>query len=305
MKAVMLYEYGGPEKLHYVTDAPDPQMADNDILIAVSAASMNPVDVKIRSGAAQERFPQTFPTILGRDGSGIVRAVGADVRHVAPGDRVMFLAWRTHAELVLAKANEVNHIPDGVDIIEAAALPLVVLTGDQLIRHGAQVQKGQTVLITGALGSVGRAAVHTAKKIGAKVIAGVRSSQREQAKELEVTAIFALDDEAEFEKLGLVDAVADTIGGSLAEKLLPHVKQGGKFGTVITPPPAGDLHPTVQITRFMAQPDASKVREFADDYRDGKFKLPIAQMLSLDKEAEAHKLLEHGHPAGKVLLLVI
>lgn len=304
MKAVLLHEYGGPEKLMYVTDAPEPQIADDQMLVAVTATSVNPIDYKIRSGAAKERFPQTFPAILGRDLTGVVRSVGKEVRTFKPGDRVIAFTSHTYAELVAVKENEAAHLPDGVDIVESAAYPLVCLTGDQLIHRAAKVEKGQTVLITGATGSVGRAAVHSAKKLGARVIAGVRKHSLEAAKELGADAVVALDDEADVERLGVVDALADTVGGATATMLLGKVKQGGIVGTVVTPPPDGALHPTLQINRITAAPDSSKLREFMDDVRDGKFKLPIDRMIPLKDAAAGQVAVEKGG-IGKVILLVL
>ena len=174
MRAVVLHEYGGPEKLDFEDSVPEPQIGGNTVLIAAAAASVNPIDWKLRSGMMQKNYPLSFPAILGRDVSGIVRAVGANVKHFKAGDRVLALSNRTYAELVAVDDSEVTHLPDGVDLADAAAIPLISLTGDQLVRLATNVQEGQVVLITGALGSVGRAAVHTAKKIGAQVIAGVR-----------------------------------------------------------------------------------------------------------------------------------
>src|SRR6202453_3256012 len=159
MKAVVLHEYGGPEKLKFEDNVPEPQLNGDTALIAAVATSVNPIDWKVRSGVRQKDFPLSFPAILGRDVSGIVRTVGAKVKHFKPGDRVLALSNATYAELVAVDDSVVTHLPDGVNPIDAAALPLIVLTGDQLVRIAAQVKKGQTVLITGALGSVARAAV--------------------------------------------------------------------------------------------------------------------------------------------------
>ena len=171
MRAVVLHEYGGPEKLKVEEGVPEPQVGGDTVLIATVAASVNPIDWKIRSGARQKDFPLKFPAILGRDVSGVVQAVGPQVKHFKVGDKVMALSNFTYAELVGVSDADVTHVPDGLDLVDAAAIPLVVLTGDQLVRLAANVQKGQTVLVTGALGSVGRAAVHSAKKLGAQVIA--------------------------------------------------------------------------------------------------------------------------------------
>src|SRR5664280_1186582 len=167
MRAVVLQEYGGPEKLKFEDNVLEPQISAGTVLIATAAASVNPIDWKMRSGMRQKDFPLSFPAILGRDVSGVVRAVGASVKHFKPGDRVLALSNATYAELVAVDDSDVTHLPDRVDLVDAAAIPLIALTGDQLVRFATNVQKGQVVLVTGALGSVGRAAVHTAKKIGA------------------------------------------------------------------------------------------------------------------------------------------
>ena len=305
MHAVRLYEYGPPKNLKYEEDVPDPELGPDDVLVAAAAASINPVDWKMRSGEAKERFPVTFPGILGRDVSGVVRAIGSNVRNVFVGERVMALTHATYAGLVVVKGNELTHVPDGVDIIDAAAIPLIALTGDQLVREACGLQKGQSVLVTGGLGSVGRAAVHTAKKLGASVVAGVRKDSLEQAiRELGVAAV-ALDDENAIKQLGRFDAIADTLGGKVTTPLLNHLVEGGVCGTVVTPPPDAALHPDVRLVMHRAHPDPGKVREFADDVRDGKFLLPIARRFELRQAAEAQEFAEKGGAGGKVLLLML
>jgi len=245
----------------------------------------------------------SFPAILGRDVSGVVRAVGANVKHFKAGDRVLALSNKTYAELVAVDDSDVTHLPDGVDMAVAAAIPLISLTGDQLVRLTTNVKKGQVVLNTGALGSVGRAAVHTAKKIGAQVIAGVRGKELDDTRSLGVSDALAIDDDQAIENFRLVDTIADTVGGEVAAKLIARVKQGGSFGyTAMLPESAAAKNPTVKIPRVGARPDASKVREFADDVRDGKFVLPIGRRMPLRDAAEAHVLGEKGG-IGKILLL--
>ena len=304
MKAVRLYEYGPAKNLKYETDVPDPEIAEDEVLVATAAASINPVDWKMRSGEAKERFPVTFPGILGRDVSGLVRAVGSNVRGVAVGDRVMALTNATYAELVPVKATDLSHVPDGVSMTDAAALPLIICTGEQLVREACGLQAGQSVLITGALGSVGRAAVHAARKMGAKVIAGVRKKSLDEAKELGVELV-ALDDKDALERLGRVDAIADTLGDKVTTPLLNHIKQGGVCGTVVTPAPDCSLHPEIRLVRMRAHPDPAKVRQFTEDFRDGKFQLPIARQFRLDEAPEAQSFAEDGGAGGKVLLLVV
>ncbi|HEY6765191.1 MAG TPA: NADP-dependent oxidoreductase [Candidatus Sulfotelmatobacter sp.] len=303
MRAVVLYEYGGPEKLKFEDNVPEPQITGSTVLIAAATASVNPIDWKLRSGMRQKDSPLSFPAILGRDVSGVVRAVGANVKHFKPGDRVLALSNATYAELVAVNDSDVTHLPEGVDLADAAAIPLIALTGDQLVRLATNVQKGQVVLVTGALGSVGRAAVHTAKKIGAQVIAGVRGRELDEARFLGLSGVLAIDDDNAIENFRLVDAVADTVGGDVATKLIAKVKQGGSFGyTAVLPRSAAAKNPTVKITRVRAQPDPSKVREFADDVRDGKFVLPIGRRMPLRDATAAHVLGEKGG-IGKILLL--
>lgn len=303
MKAVVLHDYGGPGNLKFEDNVPEPQLSGSTVLIAATAASVNPIDWKLRSGAMQKMHPLTFPAILGRDVSGIVRAVGANVKHFKVADRVLALSNKTYAELVAVDDSDVTHLPDGVDLADAAAIPLISLTGDQLVRNATNLQKGQVVLITGALGSVGRAAVHTAKKIGAQVIAGVRGKELDEVRSLGVSDALAIDDDKAIEKFRLVDAIADTIGGEVAAKLIARVRQGGSFGyTAMLPESAAAKNPTVKVTRVGARPDASKVREFADDVRDGKFVLPIGRRMALRDAAEAHVLGQKGG-VGKIVLL--
>src|ERR1700724_864173 len=264
MRAVVLHEYGGPEKLKFEDNVPEPHVSGGTVLIAAAAASVNPIDWKVRSGMRQKDVPLSFPTILGRDVRGVVRGVGANVKHFKAGDRVLALSNATYADLVAVDDSDVTHMPDGVDLANAAAIPLIALTGDQLVRVATNVKKGQVVLITGALGSVGRAAVHAAKKVGAQVIAGVRGKEVDDAGSLGVSDVLAIDDDKAIENFRLVDAIVDTVGGDVAAKLIAKVKQSGSFGcTAVLPESTGGNDPRVKITRVRAQPDPSKVREFA------------------------------------------
>jgi NADPH:quinone reductase-like Zn-dependent oxidoreductase len=303
MKAVVLHEYGGPEKLRFEDGVAEPQISGNTVLIEAAASSVNPIDWKIRSGGRQKDFPLSLPAILGRDVSGIVRAVGSNVKHFKPGERVLALSNATYAELVAVDDSDLTHLPNGLDLVDAAALPLIALTGDQLVRLATNVQKGQVVLITGALGSVGRAAVHTAKKIGAQVIAGVRRKELDEAGSLGVVGTLAIDDEDAIKEFRMVDAIADVVGGEIAAKLMGKIKPGGSFGyTAVLPDGTAAQNPSIKITRVFAKPDPSKVREFADNLRDGKFVLPIGRRLPLRDAAEAHLLGQKGG-IGKILLL--
>ncbi len=300
MKASVLHEYGPPSNLKY-EDFPDPKPGPGEVLVRVQAASVNPIDWKLRSGAAKARFPLTLPAILGRDVAGTVRELGEGVKDFAVGDRVFALANRTYAELCVVKASELSRIPDKLDMTTAAAVPLVAITGDQLIRKATNVQPGQTILLTGALGSVGRCALFAALEIGAHVIAGVRKQQIHDAMDLGAIAAIDINDDASIASLGSLDAVADTVGGASAAKLIAKVKPGGIFGTVLGPPSNAALHPTVTVNHIMATPDPATVIHYAEAVRDGKLKLPIDRILPLSQAAEAQTVAEKGG-IGKVIL---
>jgi NADPH:quinone reductase-like Zn-dependent oxidoreductase len=303
MRAVRIYEYGGPEQLRFEGDVPEPQVSADTVLIGTAAASVNPLDWKMRSGSRQKDFPLMLPAILGKDVSGTVRAVGSNVHNFKLGDRVVAFANATYAELVGVESSLVTHLPDGIDLIDAAAIPLICLTGDQLVRVATNVKRGETIVVSGALGSVGRAAVHTAKKLGARVVAGVRTRQLDEAAALGTWSVLAIDDDEAIARLGTVDAVADTVGGDTAMKLLGKVRNAGSFGYASALPEAAKAQFSgVEIKRVFGRADPSKVREFADDIRDGKFSLPIGRRLPLSEAAEAHRLGEKGG-IGKIILL--
>ena len=301
MKAAVLHEYGSPKHLKY-EEMPDAAAGKGELLVRVAASSVNPIDYKMRSGEVKEWFPVEFPAILGRDISGVVRAVGEGVTGFEPGDKVLALGWKAYAELATVKASDAALVPEGMDVVEAAALPLVTLTGEQLITLGTKIKSGETVLVSGAVGGVGRSAVWTAKKAGAVVIAGVRKSQLKDAAELGADMVLALDDADAMEGLGFIDAVADTVGHETAEQLMTKVKPGGVFASVLGAPGNAKMNPTVQVVPVMAVPDAGALRVLAEDVQAGKFKIPISRMLPLEEAGAAHEAAEKGG-IGKALLL--
>jgi NADPH:quinone reductase-like Zn-dependent oxidoreductase len=302
MKAVLLHEYGGPEQLRY-EDTDMPKCEDNEVLVRVRATSINPIDWKIRSGAAKARMPIQFPAILGRDLSGEVVETGRGVDGFRKGMRVMALTNRTYAEYCVAKADVLAPIPEALSFEQASALPLVTLTGSQLIERAVKPRAGQTVLVTGALGNVGRSAVHVAHKHGVRVLAGVRAKEKEEAKKLGgVTEVVAIDNEEEIGRLHDLDAIADTVGGPTIQKLLKAIRKGGVLGSVLGAPEGADKF-DIRVEAFMAQPDASRLHQLADDAARGEFSIPIARTMKLAEIQEAHRLAERGGVAGKIVLV--
>ncbi|UWZ81899.1 NADP-dependent oxidoreductase [Occallatibacter riparius] len=301
MKAVLLYEYGGPEQLRFEdTDVPD--FGENEVLVRVRATSINPVDWKIRSGAAKARMPVDFPAILGRDLAGEVVASGRNVTGFPKGMRVMALANGTYAECTVAKADVLAPIPDSLSFEEAAALPLVTTTGAQLIERAVKAAPGETVLVTGALGGVGRTAVHVARKHRLRVLAGVRASERDQAAALGSDGAVAIDDENEIEGLMDLDAIADTVGGPTIRRLLRAIRSGGVLGSVLGKPENADKF-DIRFQAFMAAPDASRLYQLAEDVARKEFSIPIARTMPLSHIQEAHQLAEKCGVGGKIILV--
>lgn len=301
MKAICFYEYGGPEVLRY-EDLPEPSLARDGVLIQADATSVNPHDWKSRSGILAQHWQLAFPHIPGFDVSGVVCAVGEDAQGVQIGDRVLTMAEATYAEVVAAPAATLTRLPEGLDPVDAAALPVVVLTGGRLVRETIQVTAGQTVLVTGALGNVGRAAIHEANKLGARVIAGVRTNRLAEAASLPVAGTLALDDPDAVTRAELFDGVADTIGRDLAEPLMAKIKPGGRYGfTSRIPDGAAARNPhVVSALRVFGEANAEMLRSFAEDVRDGLFAIPITGRRHLRDAGTAHALQSEN--GGKIVL---
>jgi NADPH:quinone reductase-like Zn-dependent oxidoreductase len=302
MRAVVLYEYGSVNNLQFEADRREPPFGPSEVRVRVHATSINPVDWKIRSGSARSRMPIEFPAILGRDLAGEVVDCGREVHGLQKGMRVMALANGTYAEFTTVRADVLAPIPDALSYEQAAALPLVLTTGAQLIERAVKPQPGWTILVTGAVGGVGRTAVHVARKHGTHVIAGVRSSQRDEAAKLGADRVVSLEDDNDIASLRDLDAIADTVGGPTIAKLLTAIKPGGVLGSVLGEPKEA-AGKDIQVRAFMAQPDASRLYELAEEVSRGEFTIPIAKVFRLEDARKAQYMAENQHPQGKVLLV--
>jgi NADPH:quinone reductase-like Zn-dependent oxidoreductase len=302
MKAVVIHEYGGPEVLKY-EDVPDSVPGPGEVLVRVAASSVNPADLKIRSGAMKHFMTFTFPGIPGLDVSGTVEAIGSHVEtSVAPGERVFAHAARTYASRCVVKAATLAKVPEGMDLVEIAALPTVTTTGAQLAALALEGNSGGVVLVTGAAGNVGRSAVFAAKERGATVIAGVLKRQVEEARKTGADRVIALDDADALKSLEPLDAVADTLAGSIAELLIGKVKKGGIFATVLTPPGNAASYPAVKVRPMTVKPDTKTLVHMARAVQAGKLEIPLGPRFALGDASEAHAAAEKG-VAGKILLL--
>jgi NADPH:quinone reductase-like Zn-dependent oxidoreductase len=300
MKAVVVHQYGGPEVLKF-EDYPDPVACPGEVLVRVAASSVNPIDYKRRAGLTKDFYPIKFPGLIGVDIAGTVVKVGPGVEGFSVGDQVFAMADNTYAELCVVKADVLAKVPKGLDLIQAAALPLVTTTGNQLL-SATGIKAGQTVLVVGAAGNVGRSAVFTAKACGATVIAGILKRQMDEVKSVGADQILATDDDSAIASLPPVDAVADTVGGRTAEKLIGKVKAGGVYASVVEAPQSAAYYPSVKVVHVFSKFDRKTLEFMAEAVRDGKLVIPISQKLPLSEAAEAQAVAEKGG-IGKILLV--
>ncbi len=300
MKAIVVHQYGGPEVLR-LEEYPDPVAGPGEVLVRVAATSVNPIDYKRRAGLTKDFYPLLFPGLIGVDIAGTVVKIGAGVEGFSAGDHVFAMADNTYAELCVVKAATLAKVPKGLDLIQAAALPLVTTTGNQLM-SATGVKTGQTVLVVGAIGNVGRSAVFTGKQRGATVIAGVLKKQMDEVKTVGADQVVATDDDTAIVNLPPLDALADTVGGRTAEKLIAKVKPGGVFATVLSPPQSAAYYPSVKVVHVFSKFDRKTLEFMAEAVRDGKLVIPISQKLPLSEAAQAQATAEKGG-VGKILLV--
>jgi NADPH:quinone reductase and related Zn-dependent oxidoreductases len=296
----VLTGYGDVDKLE-VRNLPDPKAGPNQIKVRMTGASINPIDWKLRSGAFKAMMPLEFPAVLGRDASGEVVEVGPGGTAFKIGDRVMGLAWGCYAEFVVAETDAWAAAPAKMDLADAGALPLVLLTGAQLVEEAVNPRAGEKLLVTGATGSVGRVAVFAAKARGAQVYAGVRRSQKTEAAKLGVDFVVALDDDREIAGLTQLDCIADTVGGETIGRLLGKVRPGGTIGSVVGEP-AGAKDRGLVVRAMLAHSDSKRLAELARAVAQRELVIPIAKRFPLHQAREAQRIAEAG-AGGKVLLI--
>ena len=300
----MINEYGDESVLNY-TDAKRPEPKDNEVLIKVHAAAVNPVDWKIRDGLG-EMFGLKFPIILGCEIAGTVEEVGGDVGNFKRGDAVYgYIGSHAggYAEYAIAKPDEIAFVPDSLDFENAAAIPVGALTAWQSMFDLANLQNGQTILIHGASGGVGSMAVQLAKSKGAKVIGTASGKNEEFVKSL------GADEFVDYTKVKFedvikdVDVVFDTIGGDTLTRSFQTLKKGGFLVTAVSPPSeekAGEFGAKAAMVNV--QPSAKQLSEINRLIDGGKLKTHVGTVLPLAEVKKAHQLSESGHTRGKIVL---
>src|SRR6202034_3704491 len=219
-----------------------------------------------------------LPGLIGVDMAGTVVKVGLGVEDFSVGDQVFAMADNTYAALCVVKADVLAKVPKGLDLIQAAALPLVTTTGNQLLL-ATGIEAGQTVLVVGAAGNVGRSAVFTAKSRGATVIAGVLKRQIDDLKTVGADRAVATDDDTAITNLPPLDAVADAVGGRTAEKLIAKVRPEGVYASVVGAPQNSAEYPSVKVVKVFSKFDRKTLEFMAEAVRDGKLVIPIGMKL--------------------------
>jgi NADPH:quinone reductase-like Zn-dependent oxidoreductase len=301
MRAIRFDDYGPVEALH-LAEVDKPVPGPGELLVRVAAAGVNPADGKWRQGMFKSFIPIALPHVPGYDIAGTVEAVGEDVAGWHVGDRVVGLLGNTthggYAEFAAAEAHACARVPESLDLAVAAALPVAGLTGAQMIEEQIRPAAGETVLVTGAVGAVGRFIVHAALAEGAKVVAAVRPAQADEARSLGASEVIALDQEVS----GMTfDHVADTVGGPAVAKLCRQLRPGGRICTAATDPidPEGLAAEPVFI--FLYQ-DGARLQRIVDEIAAGGLPVPIARRMPLARAAEAQRLTAAGGLGGKIIL---
>src|SRR3954453_13246336 len=308
MKAVRIERYGN-EEVAKLAEVEAPQPGENELLVKVKAAAVNPVDWKIRDGLG-EMFGLKPPLILGCEVAGTVEAVGSrgqtDIGGFVAGEDVYgFLGAPSggYAEYVAAPASEFVRKPKHIDFDTAASVPVAALTAWQGIFDHGELARGQRILITGASGAVGSMAVQLAKNKGAYVIG--TGSGRNQGFVRKLGADEFVDyKKTKFEdKVNALDLVFDTVGGDTQERAFQTLKRGGILVSTVSPPSAEKAKKfgvTVAMVIMMPKPDQlAAINQLLDR---GKLKARVATVLPLAEVKKAHQLSATGHADGKIIL---
>jgi len=313
MKAITQQTLGGPEVL-VVSEVDRPTPLPTEVLVRVHAAGVNPVDWKSRAGGGMAGVLGDPPFILGWDVSGVVEEVGFGVTTVKPGDEVYGMPWfpraaSAYAEYVTAPSRQFALKPANLSHVEAAALPLAVLTAWQALVDTAHVSAGQRVLVHAAAGGVGHLAVQIAKAKGAHVIGTASAGKHEFLKSIGADEVVDYTAVRFEDVVSDVDVVIDLVGGDNAirsvgvlkpDGILVAVPSGLQEGVAEAAAKAG-----VRSTPFLVEPDGAALTEIAGLVADGKIKVQIEAVLPLADAGKAHELGEAGRSTGKIVLSVV
>jgi NADPH:quinone reductase and related Zn-dependent oxidoreductases len=307
MRAVVIYAYGGPEVMK-LENVARPEPAEDDVLIRVIAASINPVDVAIRKGY-WAKLVGNFPLILGMDAAGIVEKVGNKVTKYKAGDPVFaFFTVKGeggYAEFVTAKEDELASKPNTVSFAQAAGVGAAGATAWEALIDTAKLRAGQTVLIHGGSGGVGHLAIQIAKAKGAKVVATASTANQEFLRQM--GADVAIDyTRKKFEDVAKdVDVVLDTVGRDTLERSYGVVKKGGIIVSIVDEPKPATLgaHGIRGMT-LHCTPKAGVLEELSKLMEAKKLTPVISQAFPMTQVVQAHDQIATGHTRGKIVLSI-
>jgi len=308
MKAVVIHEYGDPEVLKY-EDVPRPEPKDDQLLIRVIAAGVNPVDAMIRSGMFDREGTRAFPIILGGDVAGVVEKVGSKITKFKAGDPVFAYVSLDnsggYAQYALVTEREAAPKPKSLTYVEAAAVPIAGMTAWQALVDTAKLSAGQTVLIHGGSVGVGSFAIQIAKARGAKVIATASTANQEFLKQL--GADVAIDyTKQKFEDVAKdVDVVLDSIGRDTLARSYGVVKKGGIIVSLVARPKQDELQKHgIRGTALNVESTSEQLAEIGERIDARKIKVIVSQTFPLSEAMKAQEQVATGHTRGKIVLKI-
>ena len=317
MRAAFYAAHGGPEVLQ-IGELPMPACGDDQVLVQVAAAGVNPIDRRLRGGELQEYITRTFPVVPGWDLAGRIVATGKNVRGWKIDDEVLGLAFSwsvqhgTYAEYAPVDASAIAAKPASMSFIEAAALPLVSLTAWQALAEFANLQPGQTVLIQAGAGGLGSVAIPMAKRLGAIVYTTARHKNFNYVRGLGADHVIDYS-ESDYEQVlkatepeGLDVVFESLLGDGIAEAAIRLVKTGGVVAYMNNEPPDMPEIATRNIrTEFLHhRADGEMLAELVAHYARGTFRIPHIEIMNLDDAQQAHQQSESGQTQGKLVLRI-
>lgn len=303
MKAIQIKEYGDESVLNY-TDVECPEPKTDEILVKIHAASVNPVDWKIRDGKG-EKFGMELPLILGADFAGTVEEVGTNIEKFKKEDAVYGkILLGCYAEYVIVKENELSRKPNNLDFENAASIPMGALTSWQAIFETAKLKSGQKILIHAASGGVGSMAVQLAKAKGAYVIGTASASNKDFVKNLGADEFIDYTATNFEDVVKDVDVVYDTIGGDTQKRSFQVLKEGGFLVSLVEDPSKKLLQKYKVEGKVIASvPNPKQLEEITQLVEEGKVKTHIEKVFPLSEAKKAQKLSKEGHTRGKFILI--
>jgi len=307
MNAVLIEAFGGPEVLR-LQEIPIPEPREGEVLLKIMAASVNPVDYKIRLGKYPAVEVDKLPYILGRDVAGVVQACGPGVTAFIKGDSlyaVVGIDRGGYAEYVVVKESEASLKPRTLDYVAAASVPLAGLTAWQgLFRYG-DLKSGQRVLVHGGSGGVGHFAIQFAKAKGAYVITTTSEPHLDFVRQLGADEVIDYKRQRFENEVRLVDMVFDLIGGETQDRSWGVLKRGGILVSTLNAPSQQKASVYgVRGTRYTVEESGSELGEIAGLIDLGKVKPTVSKTFAMSDAAAAQQFVEQGNTQGKVVLII-